>query len=210
MEDRTEHWTAAPGLEAWLAQVSAVPDGAWEPMRRAMDPWRQARCARYRREEDRRRCILADALARRALSALTGADPAAIRLEREPSGRLLAPGLGVRFSLSHSGDLVLCAAAPFPVGADVQRFRSLSPALERLARRAGCPPGDPAAFFRWWTRREAAGKLTGAGLSPAPLPEGLRFWDRDLRHGGERYALSLCARGEELSPPALESLPESW
>lgn len=192
----TTHWRPDPRVQAWLASPADVPAEAWERLYQNMDPQRQARCQRYRREGDRRRCILADALARHALSALTGADPQRIRFARTQDGKPYAPDLNVHFSLSHSGALVLCAAAPFPVGADVQRHRSVSPALVQRMARASYPGGSSADFFAWWTRQEAAGKLTGRGLSLSPLPAGLRFWEGETCHGGERYAHSICAHAQ--------------
>lgn len=195
-----EHWQAAPGLEAWLACVADVPPGDWEALYGQMDPLRRRRCRRYRRDEDKARCILADALARHTLHALTGAAPDAIRFSRSQRGKPWAPDLGVHFSLSHSGALVLCAAAPFPVGADIQRHRPVSDALLRRALAAGCAEPTPAAFFPWWVRQEAAGKLTGRGLSLSPLPPGLCFWDGETCRDGERYHFSICAHPGSFSP----------
>lgn len=193
----TVHWEAGPGLWVWLAGTADVAPGQWDLWYAQMDPARQARCDRYRRREDKARCVLADALARQALGAFSGADPAAITFVQDPGGKPRAAGLDVEFSLSHSGTLVLCAAAPFPVGADIQRLKSVSPALLRRAERAGYRGSSQGDFFRWWVRQEAAGKLSGQGLSLAPLPQGLRFFQGEVRDRGEDYAFSICA-GEAL------------
>lgn len=193
------HWADPLGAELWLADVNDVPPEAWETLFAQMDPPRQERCQRYRRQADRRRCILADALARHALSQATGADPASIVFELQPGGKPRAVGLDMEFSLSHSGSLVLCATAPFPVGVDLQRHRPLSPALVRRLARAGYQGDNDADFFDWWVRQESAGKLTGQGLSLSPLPSGLAFSQRTLERPDGRYSSCLCAKKSSLS-----------
>lgn len=189
----SKHWAEAPGLELWLAALDGVSPGEWDPLYAQMDPLRQARCDRYVRQRDARRCILADALARRAVSALSGLEPGAVSFARHPGGKPYVPGVEVHFNLSHSGDLVLCAAAPFPVGADLQQERPLSPALVRRMARAGFPGGSEADFFRWWVHQEAVGKLTGQGLSLAPLSSEPLALSGELEAGGLRYYYCVCS-----------------
>lgn len=192
------HWQAGGGVEAWLASVGDVPKQSWPALYAQMDPARQARCQRYRRREDKARCVLADALARRALHALTGADPAAITFAQDPGGKPYAPGLEAQFSLSHSGQLVLCAAAAFPVGADIQRHKAASDALTRRARQAGYDGQSQEDFFRWWTGQEAAGKLTGQGLRLEPPPAGLWWSQGRLDRPDGAYSYSICAWEENV------------
>lgn len=192
------HWQAGPGVGAWLACVDDVPGHAWPELYARMDPERQARCRRYRRHEDKARCILADALAREAVHALTGADAAAISFARGGSGKPYAPGLAAQFSLSHSGAMVLCAGAVFPVGADLQRHKSVSDGLVERARRAGYDGQSQADFFRWWTAQEAAGKLSGRGLRLEPPPRGLWWSQGQLDEPDGRYSYSICALRENV------------
>lgn len=193
-----QHWQAGPGIGAWLASVDDMPRDAWAGLYARMAPERQARCGRYRRDIDKARCVLADALAREALHALTGADPAAIAFARQPGGKPYAPGLGAQFSLSHSGSLVLCAGAAFPVGADLQRHKAVSDALLRRARSAGYEGQGPEDFFSWWTGQEAAGKLTGRGLLLEPPPKEL-WWSQDrLDRPDGTYSYSICALAENV------------
>lgn len=187
------------GSGLWLAPLDGVAAGEWSALYAQMDPQRQRRCGRYRRQTDQQLCILADALARHALSRITGHDPASVVLQLREGGKPFAPGLGVEFSLSHSGALVLCATALFPVGADLQLHRPLTPALTRRMARAGYRGESEADFFSWWVRQEAAGKLTGRGLSLSPLPADLIFWEGALERTEGRYSYCLCARGSSLS-----------
>ena len=79
------------------------------------------------------------------------------------------------FNLSHSGGYVFCALSDREVGADIQicqpaqysrlagRFFSEE---EHLALEECADEGERSLlFYRLWTRKEAYGKLTGAGLA---------------------------------------------
>ncbi len=194
----------APGVWVRLADVGDVAPEDWPALFGQMSPARQEKCRRYRRDEDRALCVLADAVVRRVLSQRAGVPPEAITFDRAPGGKPFAPGLGLEFSLSHSGRLVLCAVAPFPVGADIQRRRTVSDALTRRAVQAGCQGTTQAEFFRWWVRQEAAGKLSGTGLTFAPLPEGLWFAGAETQAVGETYDYSICAQAAHIPAGGLE------
>ena len=72
------------------------------------------------------------------------------------------------FSVSHSGDIWLCAFSSCPIGADVQQHKAAK--YKQLADRfftpseckSVCSEGD---FFDLWTKKEALLKLEGKGLS---------------------------------------------
>lgn len=183
---------AEEGLWLALASTREVERAHWPRLCARMDAQRQAACARLRRDEDKALCILADALARQLLAERSGLAPEAVVFARRAGGKPCAPGTGLEFSLSHSGTLVLCAVAAFPVGADLQRGRALSEPLLRWAGRRGYQGHSEADFFRWWVRREAAGKLTGAGLSGPPPDAGLSFLDGHTRRDGAEYYYSVC------------------
>lgn len=190
---KTETWELG-GVELWLARIGEVDRSEWPVLYSQMDPSRQERCRRYRREEDRWRCVLADALARQALCRGTGLAPEAIAFGRTEGGKPYALGLGRQFSLSHSGSLVLCAVADFPVGVDIQRRRRVSAALKLRMARAGYRGTSEEDFFAWWVRQEAAGKLAGTGLSLGPLGPGLEFRSGVLEEADGQYFTCVCAK----------------
>ncbi len=75
------------------------------------------------------------------------------------------------FSLSHSGDLLLCAFSLTPVGLDLEKLRPL-PQAPALARRFFHPQErewlagkDALFFFLVWTAKEAAVKWSGQGIN---------------------------------------------
>lgn len=146
----------------------------------ALSPGERARADRLVFEADRRRFRVAHGLLRRILGGILGAEPAAVGLRERPGGKPeLAPphdASGLRFNLSHSGDVLLVAVARGrEVGVDVERIREdldwAALARRFLPEAAGAPLfGLPAAsrrqaFFRFWTFAEALGKAAGIGLS---------------------------------------------
>ncbi|MBQ6904123.1 MAG: 4'-phosphopantetheinyl transferase superfamily protein, partial [Lachnospiraceae bacterium] len=81
-------------------------------------------------------------------------------------------------SLSHAGNIALCAISEAEIGADVQDHRDMPPErILQIANRFYAPPErellaavkDPeeqaALFFRLWAAKESYIKLTGRGIS---------------------------------------------
>ena len=88
----------------------------------------------------------------------------------------------VHFSVSHTGNLWVCAFADREVGLDVQEHRENDdPArLFRLAKRWFSDGErrkmdecgyEPAEFYRIWARKEAYVKFTGDGIGAGKFPE---------------------------------------
>jgi len=108
------------------------------------------------------------------------------------------------FSLSHSGDLVLCAIADHEIGADVQKVIDLD--WEKFARRFFSPEErerlgtDGESFFQLWCRKEAYGKMTGEGvakyLGQSFLEEekGISTREGILTLREETYCYCICSR----------------
>jgi 4'-phosphopantetheinyl transferase len=149
-----------------------------------------ARRARLLRAGDRQRTTVAWAVARLVLGAHLGRAPGELRIDRTCAACGAAHGKprlldaeGLHFSLSHSADLVAVAVsragpvgvdieqvAPW-VGADLDEVADLTLARVERAVLARQPAGDRArAFTTYWTRKEAAVKAVGTGLT-APLEE---------------------------------------
>ena len=79
------------------------------------------------------------------------------------------------FSFAHSGNLVFLGIADCPLGVDAERVtagrnldgiskRFYSPEEQNYLKEAETPSVMTERFFELWTLREAAGKLTGAGI----------------------------------------------
>ncbi len=136
------------------------------------------RADRFRFPHLRSHFIVAHGVLRHLLSGYVDAAPGAIRFACGPQGKpeIDQPRADLRFNLSHSGDLAVCAVGtPRYLGIDVEKMRRV-PDLQELANRffspeesndlAAAPPGSTErSFFTCWTRKEAYIKAVGGGLS---------------------------------------------
>jgi 4'-phosphopantetheinyl transferase len=149
-----------------------------------------ARRSRLLRAGDRQRTTAAWAVARLVLGAHLGRAPAELRIDRTCATCGAAHGKprlldadGLHVSLSHSADLVAVAVSRAgPVGVDIEQVAPWAGAdldevadltLSRAERAvlARQPAADRAlAFTTYWTRKEAAVKAVGTGLT-TPLEE---------------------------------------
>ena len=133
-------------------------------------------------EEDRKRTIAGEILARQMLGKRLGVPAEEVPLQWEEEGKPTVEGNALYCSISHSGPFVVCAVAETPIGVDVEVIRG---AEEKFIRRT-CSDremeyihyGDAGCFRRFWecwTAKEALFKLTGKGpllaLSAFELPE---------------------------------------
>lgn len=146
------------------------------------------RAGRFIFEHDRARFVAARAFLRRVLGQVVGEHPAALIFAYGAHGRPRLSACAPRpdFNLSHAGDVALLAVCwASPIGIDVE---AIAPAMdtgtlagqvmhpnelaafERLAEHR-----RTSAFFRLWTRKEAALKAQGSGLfrDPRSLDVGL-------------------------------------
>lgn len=147
---------------------------------RLLDDVEQGRYDAYRQEADKRRFLTGRVLAKTIAAERLGLDVSAVVFDAtcedcgKPHGRPRIPGADLTLSISHSGELIGVAATPdVPVGLDVETVNrraddslieyALSPAEYQSL--AGLPAEDrAAAFFVFWTRKEAVMKATGKGL----------------------------------------------
>ncbi len=201
MLDDTAIELHAGEVYVWEARVSKNSTHEHE-MSKLLDDDERQRAARFRFASDRTQYVVAHGLLRTILARCVSEAPERLRFE---TGRWGKPSLSepvaqrsVEFSLSHSGDYILIAAAlDRIVGADVERWapdirhdelaESCFSQAER-AELAGLPDGDKAAaFFAGWTRKEAYVKALGVGValgldyfdvSLAPCPAGIPVTDR--------------------------------
>lgn len=163
-----------------FCNVNDYSDAQYDAMYRAAAPERQARADRFKHEDDRRRCLCADMLARRMLSVATGGAPENISFTYGEKGKPSA-NVPLCFNVSHAGDYVLCAVANAPIGVDIEQIKPFRAGL--VARYftkteadyvwGGSPmpdgnvtdKGTCARFYRVWTAKEAYVKMTGTGIS---------------------------------------------
>jgi 4'-phosphopantetheinyl transferase len=149
----------------------------------ALDDQERRRMARLQRAADREAFLASHLLLRQLLSRELGCEPHEISFTRERCPRCGAPNgrpavaqstPSLHFSISRDGGLVLVALAQAPVGVDIQALadRELGAEVRTLLHRSereqilSTPAaGQPAAFARIWTRKEAYLKGIGTGVA---------------------------------------------
>lgn len=184
---------------------------------------RLVRCARLVHSDDRRRAASSHKLLRIGLDTFAGRRVSLDSWTETERGKpFLAKEPGLHFSIAHSGEMVLCAIADSPVGADIEALRPVSPAL---LHKFACP-GELDALetegFRaenilsLWTRKESYGKFLGVGIghsrifqaflwrkSVTPPPENACLTDLSLPYG---YLGAVCCRDPLINPVCLTDL----
>lgn len=167
----------SPDVHVWLLDLDP-PRWLLGRLADALDAGEAARAESLRSRRDANRYTAAHGLVRHILAGYLGVPAAELTFAHGRYGKpmLAGPTAGLRFNLSHSGGLGLCAVcAGREVGVDIQRMRIdrdhtglagryFSPA-ERTALRS-VPDGQRRrAFYACWTRKEAYLKARGDGLT---------------------------------------------
>jgi 4'-phosphopantetheinyl transferase len=144
-----------------------------------LSPEEKQRATGFKFEADRRHFVVAHGVLRLLLSAYLRVSPELLGLHPDTHGKpRLADQTGnsIRFNLSRSGELALCAFAQGrEVGVDVEKVShdvdELAIAKRMFAQsevnQLEALQGDErtAAFFTAWTRLEALAKASGRGLA---------------------------------------------
>ena len=147
-----------------------------------MSEEKKCRVDRFRFRDDKKRTVVGEMLARRAISEWCGVPEESIVFETTAHGKPYAKDLNIEFNISHSADMVVCVADANPVGVDIEKIRPLD--LNTAKKIFGeeeiryifeCIPDAEdynhylndavlQRFFELWTKKEAYGKLVGMGL----------------------------------------------
>ena len=151
--------------------LSSYSDEAYEADLRRLPPQRYDKAMTYRFHADRKRCVRAYMLLWEGLSREYGVVRPPVFDFGSHGKPVLRDDPGLHFSLSHSGNAVLCALDRHPVGADIEMIHRRG--LEHLLTVFSDPErtsieqaASPELYFtRLWTRKESYLKLTGEGLT---------------------------------------------
>ena len=171
-----------------------------------MNKDKQVRVDRFRFEDDKKRTIAGEMLARKAIAEWCDVSAESIVFEKTETGKPYAKGLPVEFNISHAGDMVVCAVDDKPVGIDVEKIRPIDLKVakrictdEELSYLFGHIPTEQdftyttdteilTRFFKLWTAKEAYGKCLGVGIRDirkhVPVPETLNVYGN--------YIVSIC------------------
>ena len=155
----------------YIATTRALADPArFERLAQTIPPARREKLDAFRHDGARRLSLAASLLLVRALS---DEGLCADEIALTEYGKPYLPQLpDFHFSLSHSGNMALCAVSPVPVGCDIELPHKFDPAIaRRFFHKAECawlfsqPEAEQRdAFFRLWTCKESFIKALGLGL----------------------------------------------
>lgn len=147
-----------------------------------MSEKKKRRVDRFRFQDDKKRTVVGEMLARQSISEWCGVPKESIVFEIAEHGKPYAKGLNVEFNISHSADMVVCVVDDNPVGVDIEKIRSvdLNTAKRIFSKNEiryifECIPDIEdynhylnyavlQRFFELWTKKEAYGKLVGIGI----------------------------------------------
>ena len=159
----------------------------------AMAEDKKEKISRFRFEEDRKRSILGDMLAREMI---------AKKCEVSPDSKPYVENLGIHFNISHSGDYVICAVSESEIGIDIEKIKEVKDGLteyicteEEKNYIASCKDKEKKQrrFFEIWTAKEAYFKFLGTGLgdlkSINSLDEEFKIHLKTFSH--ENYIISI-------------------
>ena len=197
-------------VKLYVADISNLPDPLSVPeILQRLPLGRQQRIHSMKQEKSRKQSMGVGLLLQKVLALYHMQDSKVFIGEH---GKPMVDGL--EFSLSHSGDLIICAVSDKPVGCDVEEIRKAPKGVaeryfsdseqEYLDQFSG--EEYDKAFFRIWTLKESYVKMTGEGMG-VPMEEYEVIVDdcaRVIRDGGVQgcyvseveipgYIISICA-----------------
>lgn len=163
-------------MKIYAANTALVRTGTEEKLLAMLDEARREQIGRYKRVQDRERGICAGLLLRHSFleQGHTEDEWKQIRVIRGTYGKpMLENYPDFHYSLSHSGDWVVCAVDMTPLGVDIQMMENTK---LTLAKRFYHPEEyqrlikikeqelQKKEFYTMWTAKESYVKLTGRGI----------------------------------------------
>lgn len=138
-----------------------------------MDNARKRAVLRLKHENDRRRSVLGERLARIGVSKLCKIEKNNILFSRTENGKPFVVNADAFFSVSHSKEAVACVVDEKEIGIDIELVRDIDLNITRIA----CTERDKEfifstddkdeqinRFFTVWTAKEAYFKFVGTGI----------------------------------------------
>lgn len=171
-----EHIDAGDVVHLWLADFREF-SGALNLYCQTLSHDELKRAERFKFDSLRNFYVFCRGTLRHILSQYTGIDAKSLQFHYGEKGKpSLPPEFEIRFNVSHSGSLFVCAVSKnLDLGVDVEEIRSMNdmtaiaqdffaPSEQRnLARIAEV--NRTQSFYECWTRKEAVIKATGEGVS---------------------------------------------
>ena len=158
-------------LHLYCCDVSMLTDEEFMRMYQHTDRQRQKKADQLKHLPAKKLTVAAGMLARIGIARRLYINPQDISFKNHKGGKPYAEGLDIHFSLSHSGNLAVCAISDKPVGIDAERNKEIS---LNMAKRCFTQAEQQYVlsekekaqrrFFEIWTKKEAYVKLLGTGI----------------------------------------------
>ncbi len=160
-------------MDIYREKISEFSQEEYEKAFKLLSEERQNAVLRMKFENDRKRSVLGELLARKAISQKCGIPPNEILIKRTENGKPYCENTQIHFSIGHCKDVVICAVSHSPIGVDVEFIRPLDLRITKFA----CTEKDLAFlnscdenqkelnFFKLWTAKEAFIKFHGKVLA---------------------------------------------
>lgn len=174
--------------EVYYSKLSAVTDSSFaEKCAAYVSGSCREKAGRFLFAADRLRTLLGERLARRGICDRCGLAESCVTIERTKQGKPYAPGLPCHFSISHSGDYVLCAFSEQVLGLDVEQVKEINlgfaadvfseEEMQLLSSESGA--AKTRLFFALWTLKESYVKWLGTGFYRNPASYTIRISGAD-------------------------------
>ena len=161
---------------------------------------RREQALKFRHELGQRLCVLAYQLLKQGLGEVYGIRENPVFEYNEHGKPSIVGHPEIFFNLSHCKEAAICAISDRPIGVDVESVREFKECLVRYTmnddevREIEAAEDRAMAFIRLWTKKEAALKLEGTGISKdvkqVLRQEGLDF--ETFIDKNQRYIYSVC------------------
>ena len=169
-------------MELFWYDIRQMDEETYRAALGQMSGARQKRVNEIAMEDDRKRTVAAELLARKAVGEKLGIPEKQVALLVDENDKPHVAGDPLYISVSHSGAWAVCAIDSKPIGVDVEVIRGVQEKfIARVCSAAECRYiryGDAGCFHRFWecwTAKEALFKLTGQdpllALSCLSIPE---------------------------------------
>lgn len=156
-----------------IININDISKSDYEYYYSLMSPDKKSRIEKYKNNDDKKRSIAGEMLARIMLAEMCSINPKDIVYKLHENGKPYADNAKAEFNISHSGDYVICAVNDSPVGADIELIRSLSVYPDKFFTdkekayifKSHDKNETKRRFFEIWTFKEALIKMHGETLS---------------------------------------------
>ncbi len=159
-------------MKLFIRRLSEFSQSEYNECVSLMAEERRTAIERYRIEDDRRRTVLGEYIAKQAISEICKTDIREVIILKDERGKPYCRSHRIEFSIAHSGDTVVCAVSDRPIGVDVEEIRETDLRVHRIAcndREKNyifeSENGQNERFLRVWTAKEAYFKFLGTGIT---------------------------------------------